>query len=178
MNWLKTQLQKELWSPYVAGILLGIVGVLAVWLSDSLLGASGRVRKSGRDDRQSSRAQSLLISCISTSSCRPDHLGRDPAGRDLLWRDAGRHFQQNLESARRNGDEQWKQDLWAADLEALGDRFSRRHHAGIRRGHCRRLHQRAGDFRRDAACPGSLSVHCRDVRLRHPHRLVIYRKNY
>jgi hypothetical protein len=33
--------RKELWSPYVAGILLGIVGVLAVWLSDSLLGASG-----------------------------------------------------------------------------------------------------------------------------------------
>jgi len=41
MNWLKTQFQKELWSPYVAGIMLGIVGVLAVWLSDSLLGASG-----------------------------------------------------------------------------------------------------------------------------------------
>ena len=41
MNWLKTQLGKELWSPYSAGILLGIVGVLAVWLSDSLLGASG-----------------------------------------------------------------------------------------------------------------------------------------
>jgi uncharacterized protein len=33
--------RKELWSPYVAGILLGMVGVLAVWLSDSLLGASG-----------------------------------------------------------------------------------------------------------------------------------------
>lgn len=33
--------RKELWSPYAAGILLGIVGVLAVWLSDSLLGASG-----------------------------------------------------------------------------------------------------------------------------------------
>jgi uncharacterized membrane protein YedE/YeeE len=41
MNWLKTQLQKELWSPYVAGILLGVVGVLAVWISDNLLGASG-----------------------------------------------------------------------------------------------------------------------------------------
>ncbi len=41
MNWLKTQWQKELWSPYAAGVLLGIVGVLAVWLSNSLLGASG-----------------------------------------------------------------------------------------------------------------------------------------
>jgi uncharacterized protein len=33
--------RKALWSPYVAGALLGVVGVLAVWLSDSLLGASG-----------------------------------------------------------------------------------------------------------------------------------------
>ena len=41
MTWLKTQFSKELWSPYVAGILLGVVGVLAVWLSNSLLGASG-----------------------------------------------------------------------------------------------------------------------------------------
>ncbi len=41
MNWLKNQFTKELWSPYAAGILLGVVGVLAVWLSDSLLGASG-----------------------------------------------------------------------------------------------------------------------------------------
>ena len=32
---------KELWSPYVAGALLGVVGVLAVVLSNSLLGASG-----------------------------------------------------------------------------------------------------------------------------------------
>jgi formate/nitrite transporter FocA (FNT family) len=41
MNWLKKQLSKELWSPYAAGILLGIVGILAVWLTNSLLGASG-----------------------------------------------------------------------------------------------------------------------------------------
>jgi uncharacterized protein len=41
MNWIKTQLQKELWSPYAAGVLLGIVGVMAVWLADNLLGASG-----------------------------------------------------------------------------------------------------------------------------------------
>jgi len=34
-------IRKDEWSPYVAGILLGIVGILAVWLSDSLLGASG-----------------------------------------------------------------------------------------------------------------------------------------
>jgi hypothetical protein len=41
MNWVVKQLRKEEWSPYVAGVLLGIVGVLAVWLSNSLLGASG-----------------------------------------------------------------------------------------------------------------------------------------
>jgi hypothetical protein len=41
MNNFRTQFSKELWSPYVAGVLLGVVGVLAVWLSDSLLGASG-----------------------------------------------------------------------------------------------------------------------------------------
>lgn len=34
-------IRREEWSPYVAGILLGIVGVLAVWLNNSLLGASG-----------------------------------------------------------------------------------------------------------------------------------------
>lgn len=41
MNWIKTQFQKDEWSPYVAGALLGIVGILAVLLSNSLLGASG-----------------------------------------------------------------------------------------------------------------------------------------
>ena len=35
------QFRKALWSPYVAGVLLGVVGVLAVWLANSLLGASG-----------------------------------------------------------------------------------------------------------------------------------------
>ena len=34
-------IRKELWSPYAAGILLGVTGMLAVWLSKSLLGASG-----------------------------------------------------------------------------------------------------------------------------------------
>jgi uncharacterized protein len=41
MNWIVTQIRKETWSPYAAGILLGIVGVLAVLLSNTLLGASG-----------------------------------------------------------------------------------------------------------------------------------------
>lgn len=41
MNWIVNQIRKETWSPYVAGILLGITGILAVWVSNSLLGASG-----------------------------------------------------------------------------------------------------------------------------------------
>jgi hypothetical protein len=34
-------IRKETWSPYVAGIVLGLVGIAAVWASNSLLGASG-----------------------------------------------------------------------------------------------------------------------------------------
>jgi hypothetical protein len=41
MESIKSYIRKDLWSPYVAGIMLGLVGILAVWLSDSLLGASG-----------------------------------------------------------------------------------------------------------------------------------------
>ena len=41
MNKFKEFLTKESWSPYAAGVLLGIVGLLAVLLANSLLGASG-----------------------------------------------------------------------------------------------------------------------------------------
>jgi len=41
MKFILTYIRKEEWSPYVAGILLGVTGVLAVLLSNSLLGASG-----------------------------------------------------------------------------------------------------------------------------------------
>ena len=34
-------IRREEWSPYVAGILLGFVGIAVVWVSNSLLGASG-----------------------------------------------------------------------------------------------------------------------------------------
>ncbi len=34
-------IRREEWSPYVAGVLLGLVGVFTVWASNSLLGASG-----------------------------------------------------------------------------------------------------------------------------------------
>jgi hypothetical protein len=41
MNRVKLFISQEIWSPYVAGILLGIIGLLAVLLANSLLGASG-----------------------------------------------------------------------------------------------------------------------------------------
>jgi len=41
MKWLMSYIRKEVWSPYVAGVLLGLVGIAAVWISNSLLGASG-----------------------------------------------------------------------------------------------------------------------------------------
>jgi hypothetical protein len=41
MKFSLNYIRKETWSPYVAGILLGLVGILVVWLSNSLLGASG-----------------------------------------------------------------------------------------------------------------------------------------
>ena len=41
MNWIKQQFSKETWSPYAAGVLLGIVVILAVLLSHNLVGASG-----------------------------------------------------------------------------------------------------------------------------------------
>ena len=41
MKRLMNYVRKETWSPYAAGTLMGIVGILAVWLGNSLLGASG-----------------------------------------------------------------------------------------------------------------------------------------
>ena len=41
MTTIVQYIRKEEWSPYVAGVLLGIVGILAVALSSALLGASG-----------------------------------------------------------------------------------------------------------------------------------------
>ena len=34
-------IRREEWSPYIAGILLGLVGIFTVWISNNLLGASG-----------------------------------------------------------------------------------------------------------------------------------------
>jgi hypothetical protein len=41
MTWFVKQIRKEEWSPYAAGILLGIVGILTVVLAHALLSESG-----------------------------------------------------------------------------------------------------------------------------------------
>jgi len=41
MNQIKSFISKESWSPYLAGIVLGTVGLLTVLLANTLLGASG-----------------------------------------------------------------------------------------------------------------------------------------
>jgi len=41
MTWFVKQFRKEEWSPYVAGALLGVIGILTVLLANTLLGASG-----------------------------------------------------------------------------------------------------------------------------------------
>jgi len=41
MKSILNYIRQETWSPYAAGVLLGIVGILAVLLSNALLGASG-----------------------------------------------------------------------------------------------------------------------------------------
>ena len=41
MKFILNYIRKEEWSPYIAGTLLGLVGIAAVWATNSLLGASG-----------------------------------------------------------------------------------------------------------------------------------------
>ena len=41
MNWIIRQFKQETWSPYAAGALLGVTGILAVLLAHMVLGASG-----------------------------------------------------------------------------------------------------------------------------------------
>ena len=45
MKTIMNYIRRDEWSPYVAGTLLGVVGVLAVWLSNNTLGASGAFEK-------------------------------------------------------------------------------------------------------------------------------------
>ena len=41
MNAVIKYIRKDEWSPYVAGVLLGLVGIATVWMANTTLGASG-----------------------------------------------------------------------------------------------------------------------------------------
>jgi hypothetical protein len=41
MNWIKRQFQKDIWSPYAAGVMLGLVAIASVWGVGVLLSGSG-----------------------------------------------------------------------------------------------------------------------------------------
>ncbi len=41
MEWITAQLRKKEWSPYAAGVLLGLVAIVSIWIPNQLLGASG-----------------------------------------------------------------------------------------------------------------------------------------
>ena len=56
MNWIIRQIHKETWSPYAAGILLGIVGILSRGFVQHPPGRFRRFREHSRDDRKSHRA--------------------------------------------------------------------------------------------------------------------------
>jgi hypothetical protein len=41
MNWVLAQMRKKEWSPYGAGVFLGIIATLSIWIAGQLLGESG-----------------------------------------------------------------------------------------------------------------------------------------
>jgi uncharacterized protein len=43
MTWLYKQLRKDMWSPEIAGVGLGLVFVFALWISHRSIGASGTI---------------------------------------------------------------------------------------------------------------------------------------
>ena len=96
MNWIIRQVRKEEWSPYVAGILLGIVGILTVLLANSTLGASGGFENlAGMIGKALS--PKLSITCTSTSSCPPGSPFSCAPDRHLLRRHARRALQRHIQ---------------------------------------------------------------------------------
>ena len=174
MDWLKKQISKELWSPYAAGILLGIVGILAVLLSNKLLGASGAFEN----------LAGMIGKAIAPVAFNNTYFNFVmPPG--ITWGVIllvgvffggmiGAATSKTLKWGKKdasNSDAQWKRIFGPADLETLGAGLLRRNIAGIRRRDCRRLHQRTGHLGRHVTGPGGLPLHVRDVRFRHRHRL-------
>ena len=97
MSWLTKQIQKQEWSPYAAGVLLGLVGILTVVFSHKLLGASGgfenlagAVGKAAAPGLFSNTYFNFVMPAGMTYAL-------SAAGRDILRRHAGRVFQPNLQ---------------------------------------------------------------------------------
>ena len=95
MKFILNYIRKETWSPYVAGILLGIVGILAVWLSNSLLGASGAFENLAGMIGKAIAPAAVRQHVFQLHHAARHHLGRDLADRRVLWRDDRRSHQQN-----------------------------------------------------------------------------------
>ncbi len=88
MNWIKQQISKEVWSPYAAGILLGIVGILAVLLSNTLLGASGAFENLAGMIGKALAPAAFNNTYFQLCHAARHHLGRHSAGRRILRRHA------------------------------------------------------------------------------------------
>ncbi len=173
MNWIIKQIHKETWSPYAAGILLGIVGILAVVLSNTLLGASGAFEN----------IAGLIGKAIAPQAFNNTYFKFVmPPG--ITWGVillVGVFFGGMIGAATSgtlkwgkkdavNGDSQWKRIFGPQTWKRWVLGFCRRDYPGVRRGHRRRMHQRTGDLRRNVAGSSRVPVHRRDVWLRHRHR--------
>ena len=174
MNWIIKQIHKETWSPYAAGILLGIVGILAVVLSNTLLGASGAFEN----------IAGLIGKAIAPQAFNNTYFKFVmPPG--ITWGVillVGVFFG-GMIGAASSGTLKWgKKDavnydfpmeayLWSSGMETLGSGLYRSDYLGICRRHRRWLYQRVGDLGRDVVGSSRVPVHCRDVCIRHRHSI-------
>jgi len=165
MKFILNYIRKEEWSPYVAGVLLGLVGIGAVWTTDNLLGASGAFENlAGMIGKQVAPAafDNLYFNFIMPPGISYGVLlligvffggmiGAATSG-TLLWGKKGAA----------NSDAQWKR-------KALGAGFLRRNRAGICFRHRGRLHERPRHLGRDVAGACGIPVHHGHVRFGHRH---------
>ncbi len=173
MNRIKSYISQEIWSPYVAGILLGIIGLLAVLLADALLGASGAFES----------IVGWIGKMVAPGLVNNVYWGLE-GGRALpIMRPeitfsvvllVGVVFGGTLGSLtsrsfkfRFNDDVQWKRIFGPQPWKRWVIRFLWRNRFGIRSWHCRWLHQRIGHFGWHAVCASGFLIHGWDVCLRH-----------
>ena len=170
MKWITEYIHKEVWSPYVAGILLGIVGILAVLLSNSLLGASGAFESLAGMIGKSIAPKAfdtLYFNFVMPPGINWGIIllvGVFFGGMVGAWT-SGTLKWGKKDSA--NSDAQWKKIFGPQTWKRWVLAFVGSNYPGICSRHRRGLHERPGDFRWNVAGPGSLHLHCRDVRFRY-----------